>query len=45
MQMTEVYEYARCLDPSGAPLQYFQSYKLIYASRLAEAGFSAEALR
>ncbi|XP_066961038.1 LOW QUALITY PROTEIN: uncharacterized protein Sec16 [Macrobrachium rosenbergii] len=45
IQCTEIYEFARSLDPSNPVLEKFQSYKLIYALRLAEFGFPSEALR
>lgn len=45
IQCTEVYEFARSLDSSNPVLETFQSYKLIYALRLTEYGFPAEALR
>ncbi|XP_064113665.1 protein transport protein Sec16A-like [Macrobrachium nipponense] len=45
IQCTEIYEFARSLEPSNPVLEKFQSYKLIYALRLAEFGFPSEALR
>ncbi|XP_068239335.1 protein transport protein Sec16A-like isoform X3 [Palaemon carinicauda] len=45
IQCTEIYEFARSLDASNPVLEKFQSYKLIYALRLAEYGFPSEALR
>lgn len=46
IQCTEVYEFARSLDANNSPsLDTFQSYKLVYALRLTECGFPAEALR
>ncbi|KAK8734651.1 hypothetical protein OTU49_005913 [Cherax quadricarinatus] len=45
IQCTEVYEFARSLDSSNPLLETFQSYKLVYALRLTEYGFPAEALR
>nr|XP_045604397.1 uncharacterized protein LOC123762115 isoform X6 [Procambarus clarkii] len=45
IQCTEVYEFARSLDSSNPLLDTFQSYKLVYALRLTEYGFPAEALR
>ena len=46
IQCTEVYEFARSLDGNNSPaLDTFQSYKLVYALRLTECGFPADALR
>ncbi|KAL3685238.1 hypothetical protein R1sor_003260 [Riccia sorocarpa] len=45
IQRTEVYEYSKVLGNSQFTLVPFQPYKLIYASMLAEAGKTNEALR
>ncbi|KAK7082621.1 hypothetical protein SK128_025546 [Halocaridina rubra] len=45
IQCTEIYEFAKALDSNNPVLETFQSYKFIYALRLAEYGFPAEALR
>jgi hypothetical protein len=45
VQRTEIFEYAKVLGNPQFVLLPFQPYKLIYASMLAEAGKSAEALR
>jgi hypothetical protein len=45
LQRTELYEHAKMLGNSQFVLPTFQPYKLLYASMLAEAGKSAEALR
>ncbi|KAK3870545.1 hypothetical protein Pcinc_024242 [Petrolisthes cinctipes] len=46
IQCTEVYEYARALDTTNNPsIHNFQAYKLVYALRLTERSFPAQALR
>lgn len=45
IQCTEIYEYGKSLEDKSNSLPSFQSYKLIYALRLAEAGLPQEALR
>jgi hypothetical protein len=45
LQRTELYEHAKMLGNSQFLLPTFQPYKLLYASMLAEAGKTAEALR
>ena len=45
IQCTEVYEYARQLANADYVIPSFQSYKVLYATRLAEHGRCAEALQ
>jgi len=45
IQCTEVYEYARQLASPDFVIPSFQSYKVLYATRLAEHGRCAEALQ
>ncbi|CAL4060133.1 unnamed protein product, partial [Meganyctiphanes norvegica] len=45
IQCTEIYEYGRSLEDKSSSLPSFQSYKLIYALRLTEAGLPQEALK
>ena len=45
IQCTEVYEYARQLASPDYVIPSFQSYKVLYANRLAEHGRCAEALQ
>ena len=45
IQCTEIYEYARQLAAPNFVIPSFQSYKFLYAARLAEHGRSGEALQ
>ena len=45
IQCTEIYEYARQLANADYVIPSFQSYKFLYATRLAEHGRCAEALQ
>eukprot|EP00057_Strongylocentrotus_purpuratus_P028935 XP_011683409.1 PREDICTED: protein transport protein Sec16B-like [Strongylocentrotus purpuratus] len=45
IQLTEIYEYAQMLANKHYLIPNFQAYKFIYACRLADFGFTSQALR
>ncbi|XP_041481435.1 protein transport protein Sec16A-like isoform X2 [Lytechinus variegatus] len=45
IQLTEIYEYAQMLANKHFLIPNFQAYKFIYACRLADFGFTSQALR